>query len=347
MQYKCGMYGGSFNPLHLGHVRCMIEAANRCGRLIVVISNGINRNEIDVRIRYRWIYQLTKHIGNVEIFILNDDAASKDGYTETYWLSDAQKVKAFAGEPIEAVFCGDDYDNHSFWSKCYPGAKLVIFPRRIISSTIIRENPLKYWDWLPNIVRPYYVKKVLLTGGESTGKSILAINLANYFNTNYLEEVGRDISMRSGTDLMMIPDDFTDILLQHKAREIEAVKRSNRILFEDTDCLTTLFYLHFLEGNEKEKNEALAKAIAQINSYDLILFLEPDVAFVQDGGRSEVIASDREKYSDQIKGIYTRYGFKLISLSGDYQTRFGKAVNLVNQLIGGDEEYETDYFGKF
>ncbi|WP_376785767.1 adenylyltransferase/cytidyltransferase family protein [Ruminiclostridium cellobioparum] len=30
MKFKCGMYGGSFNPLHLGHVRCIIEAANQC-----------------------------------------------------------------------------------------------------------------------------------------------------------------------------------------------------------------------------------------------------------------------------------------------------------------------------
>ncbi|MGN1341000.1 MAG: adenylyltransferase/cytidyltransferase family protein, partial [Oscillospiraceae bacterium] len=40
MRYKCGMYGGSFNPLHIGHVRCMIQAANMCEKLIIVISSG-------------------------------------------------------------------------------------------------------------------------------------------------------------------------------------------------------------------------------------------------------------------------------------------------------------------
>ena len=34
--------------------------------------------------------------------------------------------------------------------------------------------------------------------------------------------------------------------------------------------------------------------------YDLILFLEPDVEWVQDGDRSEIIASDREKYGNMI-----------------------------------------------
>ena len=333
MKYQCGMYGGSFHPLHMGHVRCIIEAANQCRTLIIVISEGVNRSEIDIRIRYRWIYQLTRHIGNVKIFLLSDDAETKEGYSEAYWDSDAEKVKAFAGEKIDAVFCGSDYDENSFWAKCYPDAELNIIKRNGISSTEIRNDIYGHWDWIPAVVKPYYVKKVLLIGGESTGKSTLTINLANYYNTNYLEEVGRDISERSGTDMLMIPDDFTGILLCHKIRETEAVKTSNRVLFEDTDCLITLFYLDFLEGKEKENNTALAEAIAHLNSYDLILFLEPDVEFVQDGDRSMVIAADREKYSSRIKELYQKHGFSFEIVNGSYQQRFKKAVQLIDHLL--------------
>lgn len=339
MKYKCGVYCGSFNPFHIGHVRCIINAASQCETLILVIGEGTKRDEINIRLRYRWVYETVKHMDNVRLLMLQDDAMTKADYTEKYWFTDAEKVHNFAGQAINALFCGSDYTENSLWAKCYPEAELVIFERDGISSTKIRENPLKYWDWLPNIVKPYYVKKVLLIGGESTGKSSLAINLANYFNTNYLEEVGRDISERSGTDTLMILDDFTDILLQHKMREIETVKSSNRILFEDTDCLITLFYIRFLEGRNKERNERLSQAIARLNSYDLILFLEPDVAFVQDGDRSEIIAGDREKYSAQIKEIYKKHGFDFISLNGSYYERFEKAVALVNRLINGDEIY--------
>ena len=333
MQYNVGMYGGSFNPLHLGHVDCIIQAANMCRELYIVLSVGNNRGEINYRVRYRWLYQLTKHIGNVKIITLFDDAATKADYTEEYWDSDAKKVKEQIGKPIDIVFCGDDYDENSFWNKCYPESEIYFFPRNDISSTEIRKNPYKRWDWIPNVAKPYFVKKVLLMGGESTGKSTLTINLANRFNTNYIDEAGRDISERSGTDMLMLSEDFTEILLQHKLNEINAINNSNKVLFIDTDTLVTQFYMSFLNDPEIDRNKALSDAIDAVNEYDLILFLEPDVAFVQDGDRSEVIRDDRETYSNKIKYLITSHGKNFIVINGTYQERYVKAVEAVERLL--------------
>ena len=333
MQYNVGMYGGSFNPLHLGHVDCIIQAANMCRELYIVLSVGNNRVEINYRVRYRWLYQLTKHIGNVKIITLFDDAATKADYTEEYWDSDAKKVKEQIGKPIDIVFCGDDYDENSFWNKCYPESEIYFFPRNDISSTEIRKNPYKRWDWIPNVAKPYFVKKVLLMGGESTGKSTLTINLANRFNTNYIDEAGREISERSGTDMLMLSEDFTEILLQHKLNEINAINNSNKVLFIDTDTLVTQFYMSFLNDPEIDRNKALSDAIDAVNEYDLILFLEPDVAFVQDGDRSEVIRDDRETYSNKIKDLITSHGKNFIVINGTYQERYVKAVEAVERLL--------------
>ena len=333
MRYNVGMYGGSFNPLHLGHVDCIIQAANMCRELYIVLSVGHNRQEIDARVRYRWLYQLTKHIGNVTIIMLEDSAETKEAYTEEYWQGDAEKVKAQVGKPIDIVFCGSDYDENSFWNKCYPESELFIFKRNEINSTELRKAPYKHFEWLPNIVKPYYVKKVLLMGSESTGKSTLTINLANRFNTNYIDEAGRDISERSGTDLLMLSEDFTEILLQHKLNEIKAVENSNKVLFIDTDALVTQFYMSFLDDPGIEKNRALSDAIDALNSYDLILFLEPDVEFVQDGDRSEVIRDDRKKYSDRIKELLRSHGKQFVSVSGSYQERYEIAVKAVESML--------------
>lgn len=34
MRYKVGMYGGSFNPLHMGHVDCILQAVVCAEQLI-------------------------------------------------------------------------------------------------------------------------------------------------------------------------------------------------------------------------------------------------------------------------------------------------------------------------
>ena len=332
-RFSCGLYGGSFNPLHMGHVRCMLQAANQCEKLLIVISHGTAREEISIRLRYRWVYETVRHFPHVRIFVLEDPAPSKAAYSEAQWQADAEKVRAFAGEPITAVFFGSDYGEDCMWTRCYPEAEPVRIQRDHISSTAIRQAPLAHWDMMPGWVRWHFVKKVLLVGTESTGKSTLTISLARHYNTVWLEEVGRGISERSGTDRWMLPEDFTDILLQHKVRQLELLPRANRVFFEDTNCLITLFFIDFLDGPEKERNAALAEAISALNEYDLVLLLGPDVAFVQDGDRSEAIAADREGYTEVIRNLCLRHGLQVAEVNGDYQQRYERAVALIDQLL--------------
>ena len=133
----------------------------------------------------------------------------------------------------------------------------------------------------------------------------------------------------------MLPEDFTEILLRHKINEIEMLQTSNKVLFVDTDCLITKFYLRFLETNEQERieNEQLADAISAINNFDLVLFLEPDVEFVQDGTRTEEIKKNREKYSNKIKSIFDEKNIKYHCITGNYQKRFLKAIELIDERI--------------
>lgn len=337
-KYHIGMYGGDFQPFHIGHLNNILKAACLCDKLFVIISYSESRDTIPKELRYRWILNTTRHIGNVKIIMIEDTASSKIKYDDNCWIQGSIDIKKAIGEHIDVVFCGDDYKGKNRFEPLYSDSEIIYFDRQEvpISSTMIRENPINAWDYIPAVARPYYVKKVLIVGGESTGKSTLVQNLALYYNTNFVSEVGRDTCDYAGGEEYMISDDLIENLMKQKLYVDEACKTSNKLLFVDTDALTTKFYSHFLlkENSDELKHcTALADAIANINNWDLILFLEPDgTNFVQDGTRSEEIKSDRKKYSDMIKALFCQ-NEKFHIIDGDYLSRFEKAKDIINKNI--------------
>lgn len=345
MQYKVGMYGGSFDPLHIGHIHDIIRAAAVCEELYVMISWCAGRESTGKEMRYRWILNSTRHLPNVKIILVEDQAASKEEYnTDYYWQKGADDIRRTIGKPINAVFCGDDYLGTNRFESLYgPESDVIYYNRKEvpISSTNIRAWAVANWDYLPAVCRPHYAKKVLVLGGESTGKSTLVQNLALAFNTDYVSEVGRDTCAYAGGEDLMIAEDLYENLLRQRILIMDGLKRCNRILFVDTDALTTMFYSELLLTNQDEAGRcaALARAIHDITDWDLVLFLEPTVAFVQDGTRNETIAADREKYSRQIKVILESVGLDVLCVDGDYLERFDRAKQYVVERLDIDTKW--------
>ena len=110
------MYGGTFNPLHLGHVNDIIMAKNQCKKLYIPISISDDPKEIDEKTRITWLKKITQDMENVEVFPIYSKNLNKETYD---WEQGVQDVKKYIGRKIDVVFAGSDYKDQNLWENLY------------------------------------------------------------------------------------------------------------------------------------------------------------------------------------------------------------------------------------
>ena len=93
--------------------------------------------------------------------------------------------------------------------------------------------------------------KIVLFGPESTGKTSLAIDLAKHYKTVYVEEFARDFLQKKLDEQNKVCeiDDLIPIAIGQMNSENILSKKANRILFCDTDLLTTATYSRLYFNN--------------------------------------------------------------------------------------------------
>lgn len=337
MDKTVGFFGGKFLPFHLGHLYAIVSASNQVDELYVVLCSSEKRDRefaerddfpyIPPEVRLSWIGKTIADMGNVHLIEVKD----KFGITDYNWEKGSNNIKKAIGKPITHIFTSENGDLINY-NKYYPAAKKVVVDadRKAIpvSATKLRNDFFNNWQYLPKSVQPDFVKRVLITGTESCGKSTAVKNLAKIYNTNFVHEIGRDYSEVSSDRLVI--EDFDKIAIDHYAAQIEKQKSSNKVLFVDSDAVVTQYYLDIYFN----KNSKVIKELAKIQNYDLVLYFEPDVPWVADGFRNQGEEKLRKKNNEKLKKMYKDLGIEYIEINGGYNERFVKSKNEVDSLLG-------------
>ena len=323
---KKGLLLGKFMPFHTGHIALIDFALSHTDTLEVLVC-AYKNEPISGQQRFDWVNNYYLHSNKLKVQLIEyDDVLLSSSSVSS--KEAAQPWAVFLKEKfphINLFISSEPYGQYmaEYWGidqLCFD-AKRELVP---VSATAIREQPLQYWSFIPEMVRPYFVKRICIVGSESTGKSVLTERLANYYQTVFVPEMARDIV--AATDTCTAADLYT-IAATHATAIIKTAPHANKLLFVDTDITITRSYAAFLFNT----NIDTADWINEANRFDLYLFLETDCPYVQDGTRLE--ATDREKLNTFHKQEFHKQGILYETITGSWEQRFAAAVGIIDKFF--------------
>lgn len=174
------------------------------------------------------------------------------------------------------------------------------------------------------------LKKIVIIGPESTGKSSLCTQLASYYKTDWVKEYAREYLLENGTAYT-----FENLLEVAKGQiELEETAIENMLqsdtglLFIDTNMYVMKVWCEFVF--EKCHHWILNTIVER--KYDLYLLCNIDLPWVKDELREYPDLVTREKLYHYYKDILLNQQVPWIDICGNYEERLQKAIDAVNEL---------------
>ncbi|MEO7922889.1 MAG: AAA family ATPase [Chitinophagaceae bacterium] len=181
------------------------------------------------------------------------------------------------------------------------------------------------------------LKKIVIIGPESTGKSTLCEQLAQHYNTLWCPEFAREYLLTNGSNYQY--DDLLVIAKGQLALEDEyatmmgasqsPLATPHSPLFIDTDMYVIKVWCEFVFG--KCHRFILEKIIER--KYDLYLLCNTDLPWVADELREYPDLESRLKLYNMYKDIMVNQATPWVEIHGTDEERFQIALTAVNSLL--------------
>ena len=372
---KIGITFGGYCPMHQGHLDLIMKAKKENDICYVVVcgyDNEPRANETGLTLnrRFSLVKQMFKDDEQIRVLQVNDTKLGIDeSMSESNWdiwlsyisrqIINMPETKGMYGHISYTWYVGEKsyvealekrkYDKftHGGW---YIVNNIVYVERTInpISATMIRENPIKYWNKIAWAFRPYFSTNILITGTASEGKSTLTRDIATYFGIPYSEEYGRtymEFYGKSDTDLTI--NDFQEFLIEQRRDTKAKIESAGNcgVVISDTDNMVTLMYAQaYVEDNNIDLTEddyktleILAWNIKRGIQWDKIFLLPPKNKFVDDGCRymEQSSMEERTKNYNRLVELLKKFGWwdKVEVINGDYLENFETVKKYIESKI--------------
>lgn len=171
------------------------------------------------------------------------------------------------------------------------------------------------------------MKKVVVIGPESTGKSTLSEKLAAHFNTVWTPEYAREYLEQLNRPYE--EHDLLEIAAGQAALERQRAMNANKVLICDTDLYVIKVWSEHKYGRCDPR---ILNQIAQ-QQCDLYLLTYVDLPWEEDPQREYPDLAMRTYFYHIYKDIVTASGVKWADIRGDYEDREALAIAAVEQLL--------------
>ena len=187
------------------------------------------------------------------------------------------------------------------------------------------------------------IKKIVIIGPESTGKSTLTELLAKHYGTEWCAEYAREYLLTNGTDYSYddlltiakgqaaLEDSYQLSVNSKQLSEIDSRLSTHnfRLLFIDTDMYVMKVWCEFVFG---KCHSYIEEQIAE-RTYDLYLFCNIDLPWVKDALREYPDEAPRKELYAIYKNILQNQSVPWVDISGNYEERLQKAIEAVDRMV--------------
>lgn len=170
------------------------------------------------------------------------------------------------------------------------------------------------------------MKKIVITGPESSGKSTLAKDLSNHFKCPVVDEYAVEYLIANGKEYQ-----FSDLLkiakgqIEHEDNALNEI--SSELMICDTDLLTIKIW-------SKVKYNKISRWIMKTirnRHYDHYLLCKPDIPWEYNDFRENPY--DRERLFELYEKELKKYNKTYTIIEGDQLNRLNSAIEVIEKIF--------------